>query len=337
MSQVSRGAFRKEGMSIKNSFLLSLVLLTAVIAFQNCGSGGFTPISGLQSQSSLILSDGSCVFNNQEVTNGASVTAYQSSTGSSASPCVSQSRTCSSGVLSGTYQYAICGPGAAACLFNGQTIADGASVTAYATASVSSGQTCSSETRTCSNGTLSGSDAYASCSAVPDPTGTWVQACRASSGYSYQQTNIFTASGFQTGVKFYSDGTCSSLLGTANITGTDLVGAAVPSVGANVNKIDLIANTETITPGAGLAAIALNSISFCGISNWAVGVAQSVKGKTCSYDGFSISTNSLYEIMQINGGNMMYLGVPGLPGTSTDASSDANRPTTLDTLPFVKQ
>lgn len=50
------------------------------------------------------------------------------------------------------------------CSFNGQTVAHGSSVTAYKTNSVAQGQTCQSETRTCTNGTLSGSFAHSSCS-----------------------------------------------------------------------------------------------------------------------------------------------------------------------------
>ncbi|RTL71928.1 MAG: hypothetical protein EKK41_07370 [Hyphomicrobiales bacterium] len=46
----------------------------------------------------------------------------------------------------------------------GGTIADGASVTAYRDATVSSGGACVSETRTCNNGSLSGSYGNASCS-----------------------------------------------------------------------------------------------------------------------------------------------------------------------------
>lgn len=55
-------------------------------------------------------------------------------------------------------------PAAASCSWNGQTIASGSSVSAYQASSVQSGSQCVSQTRTCTNGTLSGSYAYASCS-----------------------------------------------------------------------------------------------------------------------------------------------------------------------------
>jgi hypothetical protein len=52
-------------------------------------------------------------------------------------------------------------PTTASCTFNGQTVADGSSVTAYRDSS--NATQCVSETRTCSNGTLSGSYTNASC------------------------------------------------------------------------------------------------------------------------------------------------------------------------------
>jgi hypothetical protein len=49
------------------------------------------------------------------------------------------------------------------CTFNGQTVNSGASVTAYLSNNVPHDQTCQSETRTCTNGTLSGSYTYPAC------------------------------------------------------------------------------------------------------------------------------------------------------------------------------
>ncbi|NUN05984.1 MAG: hypothetical protein HUU57_09495 [Bdellovibrio sp.] len=91
--------------------------------------------------------------------------AYQNSTVPFGGTCVSQNRVCNNGALSGSYSYATCSAGgAASCLFNGQTIAHGQTVTAYASSSVPFGQSCTSQSRTCSNGSLSGSYAYATCS-----------------------------------------------------------------------------------------------------------------------------------------------------------------------------
>ncbi|MDQ1343700.1 MAG: hypothetical protein QG650_420 [Patescibacteria group bacterium] len=58
----------------------------------------------------------------------------------------------------------------ASCAFNGQTVAHGTSVTAYQAASVTVPASCTSETRTCNLGVLSGTYAAASC-ATACPTG----------------------------------------------------------------------------------------------------------------------------------------------------------------------
>lgn len=57
----------------------------------------------------------------------------------------------------------------AACNFNGQIIASGGSVTGFQTSSVGYGHTCTSQTRTCTNGTLSGSYGFSSCTVNPTP------------------------------------------------------------------------------------------------------------------------------------------------------------------------
>ena len=119
--------------------------------------------------SSVLTVHPSCSFNGTTVTHGSSLTAYQASTVAYGSSCVSQTRTCSDGTLSGSYTYASCTVDSPAnCSLNGTTVNHGATVTAYSTETAPSGQFCSSlsESRACSNGTLSGSSSYtyASCS-----------------------------------------------------------------------------------------------------------------------------------------------------------------------------
>ena len=63
-------------------------------------------------------------------------------------------------------------PPPASCTFNAMTLASGATVTAYKAATVPSGQTCTSQVRTCNGGTLSGTYAFPSCS-VSAPTVTF--------------------------------------------------------------------------------------------------------------------------------------------------------------------
>ena len=141
-------------------------LCSGISQSRTCQNGTLSGGAQYQYGSCTVGTASSCAFNNQSVANGASVTAYQSSSVAYGSQCVSQQRSCTNGTLSGSYQYAACVAGAAAsCTWNGQTIAHSANVTAYQTSSVASGQSCFSQTRTCVNGTLSGSYTNASCSA----------------------------------------------------------------------------------------------------------------------------------------------------------------------------
>lgn len=113
----------------------------------------------------------SCVFNGNTVAHGATVTAYQAASVPTGSTCVSQVRTCTNGTLSGTHAFGSCSISApSTCVFNGTTVNHGGTVIAYQAASVPTGNTCVSETRTCTNGTLSGTYTFGSCNVVA-PTG----------------------------------------------------------------------------------------------------------------------------------------------------------------------
>ncbi len=106
-----------------------------------------------------------CIFNNRTIPHGESATAFQNSSVPSGSSCVSQSRVCNNGSLSGSYNYSACNVGQpAACQFNGQTIAHGQTINAFLNSSVPFGSSCLSQSRKCDNGVLSGSYTFASCS-----------------------------------------------------------------------------------------------------------------------------------------------------------------------------
>ncbi len=114
--------------------------------------------------SCAVNSPASCMFNSQQVLHGASVPAYQNSTVPFGSTCASEARTCVNGSLSGSYTFAACSVGApASCMFNGQQVAHGQAIPAFQSSTANFGSTCLMESRVCSNGALTGSFAYASC------------------------------------------------------------------------------------------------------------------------------------------------------------------------------
>ena len=189
----------------------------------SCAAGATSPTwsAWTNSASSCITPTASCTTPwGTTVTHGNYVTAYQTSSVAAGSSCVSQTRTCTNGQLSGSYTYASCTPAAsvtctplaaqtqvASCPTGqtgsitqtrtsscatgatsptwsgwsntattcttpvaqsctapwGATIASGASVTANLTSSVAYGSLCTSEQRTCTNGQLSGTYTYQTC------------------------------------------------------------------------------------------------------------------------------------------------------------------------------
>jgi hypothetical protein len=159
------------GQTIQSGQSVAAFLNSTVSAGQECQLEYRTCDNGVLSGSNQYAScsvqaPASCIFNGQTIASGESVTAFISSSVSYGSSCQSETRTCNNGVLSGSNQYASCEVGqASACLFNGQTIAHGQTVTAFAASNVEYGQMCQAETRLCDNGTLSGSYQFASCDA----------------------------------------------------------------------------------------------------------------------------------------------------------------------------
>lgn len=106
-----------------------------------------------------------CLFNGQTIKHGDSIAAFNNSTVPYGTSCAPEFRKCENGTLSGQARFATCDVGAAmACLFNGQTIKHGASVVGFQSSSVAYDKTCVNESRVCTNGVLSGQNAFASCS-----------------------------------------------------------------------------------------------------------------------------------------------------------------------------
>lgn len=111
------------------------------------------------------------------IAHGTSIPAYLSSSVPFGSTCTSQTRTCDNGALSGSYTAGSCSVQAPASCNTpwGATVAHGASVQAYAANSVTWDKTCTSQTRTCTNGTLSGTNTFSSCTVGTPPSGNLTQ------------------------------------------------------------------------------------------------------------------------------------------------------------------
>ena len=92
------------------------------------------------------------------------VLAYFSKTVGFGQTCISQTRTCDKGELSGSYLHSSCVVQApATCLLEGQTIAHDKKIKTWENKEVPFGNACKSQERNCTNGTLSGSYSHLSC------------------------------------------------------------------------------------------------------------------------------------------------------------------------------
>lgn len=128
------------------------------------GSGSFASCN--------VAAPSSCVFNSQTVAHSQVVTAYHSSTVPFGASCAAklEQRKCTNGILSGTAAFASCQVNSpAACAINGATVPHNGTIQLYHAQQATSTVACSRETRTCTNGALSGSARFASCT-TPCPT-----------------------------------------------------------------------------------------------------------------------------------------------------------------------
>lgn len=114
-----------------------------------------------------------CLFDGKTFVHGTSVTAYLLSSVPYGSSCATEVRACNNGSLSGSYTFSTCSVAAPlSCLFQGQNVAHGQSVIAFEQSLVTDVSLCKSQTRSCNNGSLSGTYNFASCIAqsVPSPS-----------------------------------------------------------------------------------------------------------------------------------------------------------------------
>lgn len=212
-------------------------------------TGTATGPGGTANCSRTVTVNSSCLFNGNTVLHGGSVTAYQASSVPSGNPCISQTRTCNSGTLSGTYAYASCSVTPAAnCTFNGNIVLHGASVTAYQASSVPFGNSCVSQSRTCTNGALSGTYANASCSVTPGANctldGVTVLHSASRSFYTQQTAPLGQTCSAISQSRTCTDGTLS---GSASYQNASCLCASIYSCsGNNIQFTDSSCSTSTV-------------------------------------------------------------------------------------------
>jgi hypothetical protein len=148
--------------------LIIFAFSTVASLFQNCAKVRFEtsqasskpdPVGTLDQPTPL-----HCEFNGETLNEGDRRTAFQNSSVAFGETCVSETRICKDGHLSGTYSYASCDVnGPKSCFFNGRTIPHQGTVDAFQNSSVAYDASCVKESRVCNNGELSGSYQFGTC------------------------------------------------------------------------------------------------------------------------------------------------------------------------------
>jgi hypothetical protein len=180
------------------------------------------------------------------VNNNSSVLAYLNATepynGTNTCTALPETRTCTDGSLSGSYMYQTCEPAPTAdCTAPwGDSVANNSSVTAYENATVPVGFSCASETRSCSNGILSGTFTNASCSVQTTRTVT----------VSIEQQGTGTVSGIAvTGEGAICDGLVCTVANdwTGTLTATGTCSGTQSTVSGSVDVTLTTVTAATIT------------------------------------------------------------------------------------------
>lgn len=164
-------------------------------------------------------------------------------------------------------------------------------------------------------------------------SGTFQQACRTSGGYSIIGILSFTGDTEVGTTNVFTGNNCGTMAYSFTLTGKITVGSVTtPPQGGN--KLDVKITSATVTPKSQAGADLLNTNNFCGLDNWAVGVAQSIIDRSCDGRTYNVGT-VIYTVFAKNADSLL-MGQIGLPGSLEDGSSDIHRPTTLG-QPFLRQ
>lgn len=159
---------------VRQRGLVVFAIIALSLSFQNCETNQSRDIAATENKSAGTDS-GACSVpwhSSLQVLNGKSVTAYQTDKVADGGTCVSETRSCTDGTLSGSFAFGACVVEPATSVDcavpwdAGLVVKDGSSVKAYRLNA--DGSACDEETRACAAGTLSGSFELAFCPAVGD-------------------------------------------------------------------------------------------------------------------------------------------------------------------------
>ncbi len=192
-----------------------------------------------------------CLFDGKTLNHGETVSSFQNSAVAFGETCVNETRACTNGMLSGSFNFGMCEiDKPLSCSFNGATLAHGESAKAYVSSTTAFGNSCVSEDRICSNGALSGSNEFASCE-VAKPAMCLFNGVTIAHG---QPVNAFVSSTVAFG------GSCKS---ESRICSNGILSGAAQFASCEVNKPAMcLFNGKTLAHGETVIGYAASSVPF---------------------------------------------------------------------------
>lgn len=177
--------------------------------------------------------------------------------------------------------------------------------------------------------------------------GTWKTGCVIKSSIAQNLTASYNSSIYQHSGKIYSDIGCQTESLEIVEAGSYTIQGKSP--GTSMIMLDRVISSMTLKPLSASIANTYNTNNHCGYSDWSVGVAKNVLGRTCS--GVLIPSPGavyydLYSIARFDTS-----AIPGFPGTGShrgdlnfgytdsgkDGSTEDKRPTSVTSPAFRRQ
>ncbi|MEK2690239.1 hypothetical protein [Bdellovibrio sp. GT3] len=174
--------------------------------------------------------------------------------------------------------------------------------------------------------------------------GTWKTGCSYSGSNSTYQINTASFSGgnFTQSMTVYGSSSCASSLIKIDNTGTYLVGDKLAT--SDSIELDMTLGSMNLTPLDATLVTNYNAATYCGYSDWSLGVAKSVAGRTCDTSTMAPVGTVQYDIYYIAPYSIPQLNVVqgtlnfGYFDSTHDGTTPAKRPeATWGNFDYIRQ
>jgi hypothetical protein len=162
--------------------------------------------------------------------------------------------------------------------------------------------------------------------------GTWYSGCLAYGNGGTKVANVFAGNtNAKTAFYFINDASCGNGDFRIDTSHTISLGSTADAT-TGAKSIDWTVTTYDATPLTANGATTMNSQSYCGLTNWVVGVTQNTLALNCG--GITVNTGTVdYDIFKITEGTLVF----GYDNSGVnDGSTAEKRPSTLGTITYTK-